>query len=228
MTRREQLVRRAAQGEIDAWQELLLTLSPEILAVGRRNRLLRRKGLAKLDDHLAEVQVGTLERLSREQFSNLQDFLKREQELPAKDGADFDSRFHDWVFGAVDYAARAYVTKRYGRRPKVPSSEAERPQLSKVDLHTYAGRLDQEPERGFLQTLGMTARLTVAELFARIEQEFTADEARAMQLYYRAERSFEEIARELGLADGKAADQLIRKLNARLRYRVAKQDAEST
>jgi hypothetical protein len=226
MTRRELLVRRCAEGDIEAWQELQLTLVPEILELAGGNRHLKRKRLSRDEDHLSDVKVKTLVRLSREDFTNLREFLKRQQELPATNADDFDTRFKNWLFGAVDFAARARITEYFGRRPKLSSSEAGRPQLSKVDVHSYAGRLDEEPERGFLQTLGMTARLTVAELFTRIEREFTAEEARAMQLYYRAERSFEEIARELALEDAKAADQLIRKLNARLRYRVAKQDAE--
>ena len=39
-----------------------------------------------------------------------------------------------------------------------------------------------------------------------MEEDFTADEARAMRLYDREERDFEEIGHELGLVDAKAAD----------------------
>jgi DNA-directed RNA polymerase specialized sigma24 family protein len=72
----------------------------------------------------------------------------------------------------------------------------------------------------------VTTRLTVAEILAFIAENFSADEAKAMHLHYLEGRSYAELASELSLRDAKAAEQLIRRLNARLRYRFAPQSDE--
>ena len=71
----------------------------------------------------------------------------------------------------------------------------------------------------------MTAKLTFAEIFAHIERDFPADEARALRLYYVEDQGYPQIAEALGLPADKDAELLIRRLNARLRYRFVESEA---
>jgi hypothetical protein len=213
----EQLVRRTVAGDRDAWQALQAALDPMIETIARRHSELRGKGLAALPDDVAEVKLASLERLARADFQNLKRFLDRR----AADPEPSDS-FDAWVYGAVDFAIREHLRKRYGRAPKLAASESPSRQLSKRELHSQAVRLDDlEIERSFLNTIGMTARLTVAQIFKHIDHDFTADEARVMHLYYEEDRGFDEIARLLGLTDDKSVERMVRRLNGRLRYRFA-------
>src|SRR5690606_36023114 len=93
-------------------------------------------------------------------------------------------RFDLWLWKAVHYAVLGQIRAQTGPRPKRERKEEERPLLSKADVHSRAGRWDEEPGREFLRTLGMTARITSAEIFAWMEREFSAQEVRAMRLYY--------------------------------------------
>jgi DNA-directed RNA polymerase specialized sigma24 family protein len=127
----------------------------------------------------------------------------------------------------VDFVIREHLRKRFGRAPRLSDPAAPK-QPSKRDLQTQAGRLDDEHiERSFMRTLGMTAKLTAAEIFAHVARDFAPKEAEAIHMYYAQDRSFEEIAQELGLASAKDADKLVRKLNARLRYRFLADDGSS-
>lgn len=217
-------VRRASDGDTEAWRALQGQLEPTILAMARRHHGLRKARLADLPDDLAEVRTATFERLSRANFQNLRDFLQRN----ADNADDLTSSFDTWVYGTVDFVIREHLRNRFGRAPKLPADGSGPVRPSKQDLQSKAGRLDDAVlERAFLATLGMTMKLTLGEVFAHIQRDFNDDEARAMRLYYAEERSFDEVAHALGLADAKAAEKLIRRLNARLRYRFS-QDSEST
>lgn len=213
----QELVSRTIAGDRVAWSALQTTIGPTISAMAKRNPLLRKKGLAALPDDTAEVVTATLERLARQGFQNLQRFLER---FPAReDGTTWgDTDLDDWLYGTVDYVVREHVRTRFGRAPK-QANEDSQVLPSKRDLNTQAGRLDETSDRSFVRTLGMTTKITASEILAYIAQNFTADEARVMRLYFIDDQSLESIAEALDLPDAKAAERLIRKLNARLRYR---------
>lgn len=208
------LVHRTVDGDLAAWGELQAAVEPTILAIARRHRELRQRGLAALPDDLAEIVAATLERLARGEFQNLRDFVARQRQADGPQTQSFDA----WLYGAVDFAVRDHLRKRFGRAPKLRADAAPRAQPSKRDLQSQAGRLDGGVERSFLHTLGMTAKLTAAEIFKYVEATFTAEEALALRLYYREDCSWEEIATRLTLPDAGAAERLVRRLNARLRY----------
>jgi len=208
----EALVEAAATGDPKAWQALAAALTDRIEAIARSHEAMRARGLASLPDDIADVLASSLERLSAGNFKNLGRYLEQRA-----GGQTFDS----WLYGAVDFAIREHLRKRYGRAPRT-APDAAPPQASKRDLGTNAQPFDEERAgRAFASTLGLTAKLTAAEIFEHIAREFEATEARALQLYYAEERSLAEIAEALELADERAADKLIRRLNARLRYKFA-------
>jgi len=226
----DELVRRTTQGDAAAWRTLQTVLLPTVLAIARGHQQLRSKGLATLPDDLSEITTATFERLSRSDYQNLKSFVAKQTASP--DGGNGEpvraTSFDAWLYGAVDFAIREHLRQRFGRRPELPHDQALRVQPSKRDLQSQAGRFeDIEFERAFLQTVGMTARLTAAQIYAHIETEFGALEARAMRLYYAEDYGFEQIASELGLSDEREAAKMIRRLNARLRYRfLAETDCE--
>jgi DNA-directed RNA polymerase specialized sigma24 family protein len=209
------LVQRILAGDLEAWPVLQQCLEPEIMNIARRHPSMRRKGLAGLPDDLAEIRTAALERLCAGQFNNLRQFSERSALSASQGGETFDA----WLYGLVDFTVREHVRKRYGRAPKAQPDSAQAPQPSKRDLQSHAGRLDEQLERSLLASLSVTTRLTLAEIFAYIANDFTEDEARAVRLYFLEDRSFEDIARTLNLADAKTAERLVRRLNARLRYR---------
>lgn len=208
-------MQRILDGDLAAWPELQQNIEPAILNIARRHPSMRRKGLAGLPDDLAEIRTAALERLCASQFSNLRQFSERSASSAAQGGETFDS----WLYGLVDFTVREHVRKRFGRAPKPKDDGARAPQPSKRDLQSHAGRLDEQLERSLLASLSVTTRMTLAQIFDYIANDFTEDEARAVRLYFLEERSFEDIAGALGLADAKAAERLVRRLNARLRYR---------
>ncbi|HET6335998.1 MAG TPA: hypothetical protein VFG30_22380 [Polyangiales bacterium] len=215
MAQLEALLHRTLVGDRDAWQQLQAALEPTILAIARRNPALRRKGLAASDDDLREITVSSFERFARQDFRNLRRFVERASQSPEA-GTSFDN----WVYGAVEFVIREHLRQRFGAAPQYAAADAARPQPSKRDLNSQAARLyDHEDQRALMQTLRVTTKLTAMQIMEHIAKEFTADEAAAVRLYYVEEQDFEEIAGALGLGDAKVAERLIRRLNARLRYR---------
>jgi DNA-directed RNA polymerase specialized sigma24 family protein len=212
------LVQKTIDGDTAAWTALQMLLDPTIVRIARRHQGLRRKGLADQVDDIAEVRASSLQRLKANSFHNLRSFMERHAE--SAQGESFDA----WLYGVVDFAIREHLRQRFGRAPKVPAAEGGGVQPSKRDLGSRAGRLDDEPERNLLTAAGVTTHLAVAEILGFIAENFSEDEAKAMRLHYLEGRSYAEIATELELRDAKQAEQLIRRLNARLRYRFAPQN----
>lgn len=216
----QKLLESTVQGDTASWVALQAELEPVITRMARRHRDLRRRGLGEQPDDIAEVRTASLERLAAHDFRNLRDFLARRAQLSQPES------FESWLYGVVDFAVRDHLRKRYGRAPKVTAAEGGGVQPSKRDLQSLAGRWDDEPERKLLEGLGVTTRLTMAEIAAFIAESFSADEAAAIRLYYVEGQTYPEIASALSLQDSREAEQLIRRLNARLRYRFAPRDSE--
>jgi DNA-directed RNA polymerase specialized sigma24 family protein len=199
-----------------AWTSLQAALDPLILRIIRGHRDLRRKGLADQPDDVADVRTAALERLASQNFQNLRNFITRSADSQRPDSLEA------WLYGVVDYAIRDHLRKRFGRAPKQPAAHgAVIP--SKRDLQSYAGRLDMgtEPARDLLSEVGVTTRLTLAEVRAFIVESFSPQEVKAVELYYSQGQDYAELAKALALPTPKHAEQLIRRINARLRYRFA-------
>jgi DNA-directed RNA polymerase specialized sigma24 family protein len=212
----EKLVLSTIAGDRTAWHALQLAIEPTIMRMARRHRDLRRKGLADLPDDLADIRTASLERLVHADFSNLRNFLERRERAEA--GAAAES-FDAWLYGVVDFVIREHLRRRFGRAPKVSAHDAPRVQPSKRELSSYAGRIDDGPEPGLLHEIGVTTRLTIAEILAYIDSAFSPREAEALRLHYVDGQSFEGIATQLGFDSAKEAERVIRRLNGRLRYR---------
>src|SRR5688572_3720489 len=181
-----------------------------IVRIALRHRDLRRKGLAEQADEIADVRTSALVRLAANGFHNLRNFVEHSAQAARPES------FEAWIYGVVDFAIRDHLRKRFGRAPRAAEVAAGGLLPSKRDLQSHAGRIDDEPERNLLSVVGVTTRLTVAEIMAFIAKTFSPDEVRAVQLYYVDGHGYDAIANALALRDAKDAEQVIRRLNARL------------
>jgi hypothetical protein len=217
----EAILERVLVGDRNAWRELQTSIEPKIVALARRHRSLRTRGLAKLPDDVREVTLASLELLARADFRNLRQFIEHAGELVATEEAGAQA-FDHWLRNAVDYVVREHVRQRYGRAPKPSDRDSGLHRLAKRDLQTLADRIDDpEHARALLRSVSMTNHLTVAEILAFIDDEFEPAEARAIRMYFLEGSSPLEIAAALELADEKQASRLIHALTARLRYHFA-------
>lgn len=216
------LVDRVLTGDIQAWRELQLEVEPLIVRIARRHGSLRRKGLAQLPDDIAEIRTATLESLAKSNFQSLRRFVERQNSAGAAHGNA--ESFQSWVYGLVDFVVREHLRKRFGRA-STAVKRPDQPSPSKRDLHSRAERLASVPESALACAFGITSRLTAREILEYIEREFAPEEARAARWYYLEDCGFDEIARRLGLGDAHSAERLVRRLNARLRYRFNDDDA---
>lgn len=213
----DRTITAVVQGDRDAWSALIRELGPGLRAMAARHRSMRGKGQAT-DDDVSEVVTATLERLRRDDFRNLRLYLGQVEAL----GPGAAQGFESWVYGALDYAVRDYLRSRHGRAPR-RSHSATRLMLSKRDLGTLAGRFPTGQEPALPHALqGVTTRLTLAQIAEVVGQEFSGQERQAFELYYGKDAGFERIAGKLGLENAKAAERLIRRLNARLRHRFVR------
>ena len=210
----ERRLSAVVSGDVDAWSALVGELLPRLCMWASQHRLLRAKGHTGEDD-VAEIATATMERLRAHDFRNLEHYLRQHEELGEVAAQSFDS----WLYGALDYCVRDYLRSRYGRAPQALRA-AELVLPSKRDLGTLADRFPtgQEPAARFAQ-LGVTQQLTIAEVMQVVQTEFNETERTAFELYFFRDLGLEQVAAKLDLEDAKAADRLIRRLNARLRHR---------
>lgn len=219
MTALDSLVQATISGDANAWRSLQTELCAAVEEMARCHDSLRARQLQGSSDEISEIRVATFERLARDNFRN----LRRYQEQRDQRGEHAQS-LDSWLYGAVDYTVREHLRRRYGRAPTIGTdpllSDATLPKPSKRAVNTLADRFDAGVHEHVLaHTLGITAKLTAEAILGYIEQAFTPDEARALRMYYLEDQAFDDIATALSLESPQAADKLIRKLNARLRYR---------
>ena len=210
-------VQAVVRGEPDAWHKFMAELAPAVASMATRNPQLRSRRQTSPDD-VAEIVTATFERLHRDNFRNLRHFLQQAENREAERTLTFDS----WLYGAVNYVVGDYLRQRYGRRPAADAPPDQR-RPSKRDLDSLAARIPTGMDLpAGRQGRGVTTQMTVAELLKLVADEFAPPEVRAFQLRFFEDRSFAEIAEALGMNDAQEVERLIRRINARLRYRLAR------
>ena len=210
------LVRAAVAGESAAWQRLQSAVIPQIARIARSHEGMRSRGLHAVVDDVNEVTICTLERIAGKDFRNLRGYLRQRD---APDNARPQS-FDSWIYGATDYAIREHLRRRFGRRPAGAQS-VERPRPSEREINTEATDVDSlVTPAARARAIGVTSALMMAKIIAYAEQSFSPDELRALKLHLSG-MDLAQIAEACALSGPDAADKLVRKLNARLRYRFA-------
>lgn len=215
VTIEDALIRAVVDGDEASAHAFLAVVTPRIETLARAHAELKKRKLAQLEDDVAEVRMAALERIVRDDHKNLARYLAHREAHPERRPVDFES----WLFGTVDFSVRDHLRRRYGRAPRHDHSGPKPAAPSRRDAGTLAGRLDEEAlDRSLLRTLGATKRLTAAAILRYMREHFSAEECEAMRLFYYEDQGFAAIASRVGLPDAGAAEKLIRRLNARLRY----------
>lgn len=192
-------------GDASAWNDLIVRLEPLLLQLLRRSRTLG--PMRHNVDDCRAVMISVLERLSKNDFRSLRLFQPWTAANPGKD-------FGDWIRIVTVNIARDYVSARLGGAARAGSDD-EAP-LNKRMLNTLAELLPGDDDH----RLGFRPSMTNVQL-ARELLEYAARTLEPTQLHALRRwidgASFDELAGELGLANPRDADKLVRAALARLR-----------
>jgi hypothetical protein len=224
------LVMGVVGGDRAAWFQLTLYIEEWVEEHVPRHWRMRKARLSGSEDDVRDVLLETLERVDRDDFRALRQYLERKLEAvpdvragAARDGAP--PSFVGWLAGLVDFSIRDHVRKRYGRAPSNRSDGASGdpsdalPVLTKRSLHSWAVH-PTEPNSGHYgaATGGLSRVLTARSILTYAAETFDARELALFQRYL-DQASFDELALEFQLHDPDAARNEVRKLKERLRAR---------
>lgn len=220
------LVVGVVHGDRAAWFELTLHIEAFVEAHTPRHWRMRKARIAHSEDDVRDVLLATLERIDRDDFRSLRDYLERKQrELPdVRDAAHNPLSFASWLAGLLEFAIRDHVRKRYGRAPSARGQAAEEeqgafPALSKRSLHSWAVH-PTESQSGLYGSAapGLSRLLTARSVLRYASEVFDARELRFFERYLE-HASFDELAQEFGLESPELARAEARRLKERLRAR---------
>jgi hypothetical protein len=232
------LVLGVVHGDRAAWFELTLHIEAFVEVHVPRHWRMRKARIARSEDDVRDVLLATLERVDRDDFRSLREYLKRkQQEVPdVRDATHEGLSFASWLAGLVEFAIRDHVRKRYGRAPsararpggqqtQAASSLAEDaepaalPGITKRSLQSWAVH-PTETQSGMYGSAapGLSRLLTARSVLRYASEVFDARELRFFERYLE-HGSFDELAQEFALASPELARAEARRLKERLRAR---------
>jgi hypothetical protein len=217
------LVLGVVHGDRTAWFELTLHIEAFVEPHVPRHWRMRKARIARSEDDVRDVLLATLERIDRDDFRSLRDYLQRKQEeVPdVRDATRNAITFASWLAGLVEFAVRDHVRKRYGRAPSARGlpMEAQQPVLTKRSLHSWAVH-PTETQSGLYGSAapGLSRLLTARSVLRYASEVFDARELRFFERYLE-HASFDELAQEFALASPELARAEARRLKERLRAR---------
>jgi hypothetical protein len=200
----EALALAVAAGDAAAAPRLVEVLWPEWLDLLTSSRSMR--ALRGDEDHARNVAARLLDKLHRDDFRALRQFVEWRERHP-------DKTFHDWVRIVVANASRDYLRER---RSAAPSAEPS------------ARRLLDEVMQGMpLEEVGtrpaMTAAQTARQLLEFAEKHLPRPQLAALRAWLEG-TDFDEMSAQLGLADPGEGRRLLRAAVAALRRAFAPTD----
>lgn len=208
-------VPRVVGGDDSAWKELVVRLEPHLVELLRRSRTLG--PMRHSVDDCRAVMISVLERLSKDGFRGLRLFLPWAAGNPGKD-------FGDWIRIVTVNLARDHVSARLGGAARPGASEDEEP-LNKRLLDSLASLLPDDDDQRLAFRPAMTDAQTARELLEYAVRSLESAQLRALRRWMDG-ASFDDLARELGLASPREADKLVRAALARLRRHFGGQTHE--
>jgi len=227
------LVLGVVQGDRAAWFQLTLYVEEWVEQHVPTHWRMRKARLSHSQDDVRDVLLEVLERVDRDDFRALRQYLERKlAEVPdvrAPDATSSRTTFVAWLAGLVDFAIRDHVRKRYGRAPTGQPRESEgddegepadaQVSLSKRDMHSWALHPTQPSSGHFGGAHPALSRMVTARSILDYAAEaFDERELRVFRRYLE-QASFDELAEEFALRDAAAARAEVRKLKERLRAR---------
>jgi DNA-directed RNA polymerase specialized sigma24 family protein len=227
------LVLGVLHGDRAAWFELTLHIDAWIEDHVPQHWRMRKARLARSEDDVRDILVATLERIDRDDFRALREYLERKQravpDVRASHEGQAEVSFASWLAGIVDFAIRDHVRKRYGRRPSLHTHAASNadqdndraalPVLSKRSLHSWAVHpTDTQSGQFGSAASGLSRLLTARSILRYASEAFDTRELSFFQRYLE-HATFDELAQEFALANPELARAEVRRLKERLRAR---------
>jgi hypothetical protein len=205
-------VPRVVGGDAAAWNELVVRLEPLLLQLLRTGRTLG--PLRHSIDDCRAVMISVLERLSKDDFRGLRLFVPWADVNPGKD-------FGDWIRIVTVNIARDHMSARLGDAAR---SEDEAP-LNKRMLNSLASLLPGDDDHRLAFRPSMTNVQMARELLEYAARSLESTQLHALRRWMDG-ASHDEIAHEMGLANPREADKLVRAALARLRRHFGAQADE--
>jgi DNA-directed RNA polymerase specialized sigma24 family protein len=199
------IVSRVLKGDSSAWMSLFSKYAPIITALARTNRSMG--SYRGSEDDVRNVMTSVFERLRRDDYRALRTFGPWRAANPTK-------AFNDWLTIVTVNVIRNYIAKKLGA-PRADKTSAK--QL----VITFANELKVDGDEPLVLP-HMTTRESANQIleFAR---DHLAEEQMAVLAGWLEGSTFDELAVELGLADARAADKLLRSSLAKLRRHFGSQ-----
>ncbi len=221
------LVLGVVQGDRVAWFQLAMLIEDWVSTRVPRHFRMRKAKLADSEDDVRDVLLEVIERVQRDDFRALRQYLEQKLEAVPDVREDTSEKaprsFAGWLHGLVDYAIRDHVRNRYGRvSERPPSDDDPEPTISRRDLGSWAVH-PQKPVSGVFGEANpaLTSMLTARAILRYAEQEFAPRELSVFRRYLE-QASFDELAAEFAFASKQEAEAEVRKLKERLRARFRK------
>ena len=201
----EALVPLAAQGNPDAWQRLWNALEPQLSRLVAHPRFLARLG--QREDDRRNIVVEVMARLRADDFQRLWVYLEARRDNP-------QLRLMTWLRVVAKRVGIDYLRGHpdYVDRRREPD-RADAPAGEWMDPSTLPPASQLPGERP-----PVTNRGTAAQLLRFAADTIPEAQRRALEMWVLSE-SYEEIARQLGLADATEAERTVRAAIERLRRR---------
>lgn len=201
----DEIVGRVLKGDSSAWMTLFSKYGPIVTAIARTNRSMG--SYRQSEDDVRNVMAAVFERLRRDDYRALRTFGPWKAANPTK-------VFNDWLTIVTVNVIRNYITKKLGA-PRADKASAK--QL----VITFANELKVDGDEPIVLP-HMTTRESANQILEYAREHLAEDQLAALAGWLEGS-SFDEVAVELGLTDGRAADKLLRSGLAKLRRQFAVQ-----
>jgi hypothetical protein len=194
----DDLLRRIVSGDQVAWMTLFTQYGPVVERIARSSRSMGSYRGSR--DDVRNVMAQVFERLRRDDYRALRTYPGWLDRNPGRE-------FSDWLTIVTVNVVRNYISAKLG----APAADGT-PIKQLVNTLADAMPLDGAP----LVRPHITTKETAHRIFAYARDHLDDDQLAALTGWLEGS-SFDEIARELLLADSKAAERLVRAALARLR-----------
>jgi DNA-directed RNA polymerase specialized sigma24 family protein len=199
----EEIVSRVVRGDTAAWMSLFSKYGPVVTAIARTNRAM---GSYRAEDDVRNVMAQVFERLRRHDYRALRTFAAWREKN--------QKTFSDWITIVTVNVIRNYIVAKLG------APQADRSSVKQM-VNTFADGLQLDGDEPIVRPQ-MTNRETAHQIL-EYAQDHLAEDQMAVLAGWLEGSSFDELAAELHLPDGRAADKLLRSALAKLRRQFGSQ-----